>query len=68
MIIFHVFDGIFNSVDTASQSSANLQCVTPMMTSIAKVVQPTATVSSVPVSGPSEYQAASMMNIYFSPM
>jgi len=46
--------------DTVSQSPGNasaagLQCVTPMMTSIAKVVQPTATVSSVPVSGPSTY-------------
>lgn len=28
---------------------------TPMMSSVAKVVQPTATVSSVPVSGPSKY-------------
>lgn len=35
-------------------ASGGLQGVTPMMTSIAKVVQPTATVSSVPVSGPSK--------------
>lgn len=37
--------------------AAGLQCVTPMMTSIAKVVQPTATVSSVPVSGPSKFRS-----------
>ncbi len=38
-------------------SSPGLQCVTPaMIPSIAKVIQPTATVSSVPVSGPSKNQ------------
>ncbi|XKL65392.1 hypothetical protein PGB90_008812 [Kerria lacca] len=37
---------------TINTVNSNIQCVTPMMTSIAKVIQPTATVSSVPVSGP----------------
>lgn len=37
------------------RSTATLPCesTTPMLSSVAKVVQPTSTVSSVPVSGPS---------------
>ena len=37
----------------------------PMMSSVAKVVQPTSTVSSVPVSGPSECADCSLLSQYF---
>lgn len=37
----------------------------PMMSSVAKVVQPTATVSSVPVSGPSIYKLFLQNFLYF---
>lgn len=36
--------------------------ISPMMSSVAKVVQPTATVSSVPVSGPSKWNWLIMLN------
>lgn len=48
--------------EALKKSTLAAAAANPMMSSVAKVIQPTATVSSVPVSGPSESTKSSFRN------
>lgn len=47
-----------------SRTNASCDSAAPMISSVAKVVQPTATVSSVPVSGPSNKKSFSCLKFF----